>query len=81
MLEHGRPTNRGDLLTEGPEIMMGTDYFWRPKKKQLYYGVTKDPEMTAGGRGTTIIFESMLRDKRYGLTIFRLLSVGVSPLP
>ena len=32
MLEHGRSTNRGDLLTDGLEIMVGI--IFEPKKKR-----------------------------------------------
>jgi hypothetical protein len=59
MLEHGRPTNRGDLLTEGPEIMMGSDYFWRTKKKAIMLWSNQGPRDDCGWvvGGLTIIFE------------------------
>jgi hypothetical protein len=37
MLEHGRPTNRGDLLTDGLEIMMGIISSPKRKEKKSNY--------------------------------------------
>jgi len=60
MLEHGRPTNRGDLLTDGAEIMMATTYFERPKKKSNYGlgdSLSNSTPKTGGGN-RAIIFGS-----------------------
>lgn len=52
MPEQGRPTNRGDLLTDGAEIMMATTYFERKKKANYVLEIAKYPETVAvGGTG------------------------------
>jgi hypothetical protein len=60
MLEHGRSTNRGDLLTDGLEIMVGIILSpkRKEKKKQLCFGDSQSmyPE-TGGGVRTGHFFE------------------------
>jgi hypothetical protein len=56
MLEHGRPTNRGDLLTEGPEIMMGLTISGEPKKKAIMLWSNQGPRDDGGGMGTVHYF-------------------------